>query len=75
MLLAPEDAELHDNEVRLHQALARLDDEARTAVVMHFMQGLSYEAMEVITHIKSSTLRSRVFYALRRLRAHLGETP
>jgi RNA polymerase sigma-70 factor (ECF subfamily) len=65
---------VREDEARLLRALDRLDDEPREAVVMRYVEELSYEAIEELTQVKTSTLRSRVFYALKSLRAHLKES-
>lgn len=58
---------------RLFEALRDLPDDLREAVVLRFVEELSYEEMETVLRAKSSTLRSRVHHALARLKARLGK--
>ena len=45
-----------------------LDEPSRTAVLLRYQQGFSYEEMAAICHEKAGTLQARVSRALRRLR-------
>jgi RNA polymerase sigma-70 factor (ECF subfamily) len=56
-------------------ALGALPGPMREAVVLRFIDELSYEEMEQIEGTNASTLRSRVHHALARLRAALEEVP
>jgi RNA polymerase sigma factor (sigma-70 family) len=51
--------------------LATLDEPARTAVLLRYQQGLTYEAMAEICGEKAGTLQARVSRALRKLRDRL----
>jgi RNA polymerase sigma-70 factor (ECF subfamily) len=52
----------------LAACIARLDEPARTSVLLRYQQGLSYEEMAVICDEKPGTLQARVARALHRLR-------
>lgn len=66
---------LDDEQLRaaLAVCLARLDEPARTGVLLRYQQGLSYEQMAVICGEKPGTLQARVARALRRLRVMIDE--
>jgi RNA polymerase sigma-70 factor, ECF subfamily len=66
----PDDEELH---ARVHAALGELPEPMREALVLRYSQGLSYEQMAAVAGANESTLRSRVFHAVRTLRRCLGE--
>jgi RNA polymerase sigma-70 factor (ECF subfamily) len=53
------------------EALASLPGPLREALVLRFAAGLDYAQMGAIAGASESTLRSRVFHGLRRLRARL----
>jgi len=69
---APSPTELID-ETRLREALlaslGELGERARTAVLLRYQQGFSFEEMAVICREKPDTLRARVARALPQLRA------
>jgi RNA polymerase sigma-70 factor (ECF subfamily) len=52
-------------------SLATLDEPARTAVLLRYQQGLTYEEMAEICGEKAGTLQARVSRALRKLRDRL----
>jgi len=52
----------------LRSSLDELGDAARTAVLLRYQQGFSFEEMAAICHEKAGTLAARVTRALRRLR-------
>lgn len=58
---------------RLQQALATLPDEQRIAVQLRLEQELSLEAIGEITGVGRETVKSRLRYALDRLRARLSQ--
>jgi RNA polymerase sigma-70 factor (ECF subfamily) len=60
---------------RLQAAVDALPAPMRDAVVLRFVEELSYEEMEKMQNTRSSTLRSRVHHALARLREALREAP
>jgi RNA polymerase sigma-70 factor (ECF subfamily) len=61
------------DDLRLEQALveclAQLDEPSRTAVVLRYQQGFTFEEMAAICNEKPGTLAARVSRALPRLRA------
>jgi RNA polymerase sigma-70 factor (ECF subfamily) len=57
---------------RVFEALGELPPAMREAVILRFVDELSYEEMEKILSASASTLRSRVFHALSKLKARLG---
>jgi RNA polymerase sigma-70 factor, ECF subfamily len=63
------------DDARLHAALAaavsELPDKTRSAVLLHFQQGFTFEEMSVICNEKPGTLSARVVRALRVLRASI----
>ncbi|HEX7842192.1 MAG TPA: sigma factor-like helix-turn-helix DNA-binding protein, partial [Kofleriaceae bacterium] len=68
---------------RLREALAislgELDDQVRTAILLRYQQGFTFEEMAEICGEKPGTLAARVARAMPRLRARieaiLGEVP
>ena len=58
---------------RVFQAVAELPPAMREAVILRFVDDLSYEEMETILAANVSTLRSRVHHALARLKERLGK--
>jgi RNA polymerase sigma-70 factor (ECF subfamily) len=60
---------------RLRAAVDALPAPLREAVVLRFVEELSYEEMAETQNTRASTLRSRVFHALSRLRSVLEEVP
>ena len=63
------------DEMRLREALMRsleqLDSRARTALLLHFQQGFTFQEMAVICREKPGTLAARIARALPRLRADI----
>lgn len=66
-------AEAHAIEARdaLDRAFARLGTEHRSVVVLHHYLGMSLEEIADVLGVPSGTARSRLHYALRRLRTAL----
>ena len=62
-------------ELRLHhalrEALAELDERSRSAVLLHYQQGFTFEDMAQICGEKPGTLSARVARAMPRLRASI----
>jgi RNA polymerase sigma-70 factor (ECF subfamily) len=54
-------------------ALERLDEEHRSALILHELHGLTYAEIAEIVSVPIGTVKSRVFNALRKLRALLQE--
>lgn len=57
----------------LTEALARLPDEQREAIVAIHLTGYSYAEFSARCGVPVATLRTRVFYGLRAIRGHLDE--
>ncbi|OJY26148.1 MAG: hypothetical protein BGO98_36880 [Myxococcales bacterium 68-20] len=58
---------------RVFKAVGELPESMREAVILRFVDDLSYEEMEAILAANASTLRSRVHHALARLKERLGK--
>lgn len=65
-------AEQHEQRQRLQQALDELPDEQREAVLLRLQQELSLEEIGRITGVGRETVKSRLRYALDKLRARLN---
>lgn len=53
---------------RLSRGIAKLSAQHKTALVMHVYQGLTYEEIGETLGIPTGTVKSRLFYAIRKLR-------
>lgn len=62
------------NRRALQDALAKLSDEHRDVVVLHEIEGLSYEEISVIVGIPEGTVKSRLHHAFLNLRRSLAIT-
>lgn len=60
---------------RVLRAVSDLPGPMREAVVLRFVDELSYDEMEAVLAASASTLRSRVHHALARLKERLGKEP
>ena len=70
---APDDALSRGEEARLLDAgLARLSDESRSLLVLHYMNGLSASEIARSLELPRSTVRDRLGRALQELRGTLG---
>jgi RNA polymerase sigma-70 factor, ECF subfamily len=58
---------------RVFLAVGELPEAMREAVILRFVEDLSYEEMEALLAANASTLRSRVHHALARLKERLGK--
>jgi RNA polymerase sigma factor (sigma-70 family) len=56
---------------RIHEELAHLSPEHREALLLRFMEDLSYEQIAEVTQSNVGTVRSRLYYAKRSLRQRL----
>jgi RNA polymerase sigma-70 factor (ECF subfamily) len=65
-------AEARDEAGRLHKALECLEEAERTLLVLHYLQGLSYQEMTEVLEEPSGTVKWRTSQALARLRDLLG---
>lgn len=57
---------------RLHRALAALPSEQKEAVVLRQFSGMSLDDIAAISAVPVETVKSRLRYAMRKLRAHLA---
>lgn len=55
------------------EAVGKLDDAHRNVVVLHELHGLTYAEIAEIVRVPVGTVKSRLFNAMRKLRAILGE--
>ena len=62
-----------ERQEHIFQALGELPPLMREAVILRFVDELSYEEMEAVLSANASTLRSRVHHALARLKDRLGK--
>ncbi|MCC7494520.1 MAG: sigma-70 family RNA polymerase sigma factor [Fimbriimonadaceae bacterium] len=63
-------AQLERDDIR--RALRSLSADHREAVVLHYYQGLSYKEIASVCGCTVGTVGSRIHYAVRHLRRHLG---
>lgn len=63
----------HERRERVFTAVSELPEPMREAVILRFVDELSYEEMEAVLSANASTLRSRVHHALARLKDRLGK--
>jgi RNA polymerase sigma-70 factor (ECF subfamily) len=64
----------NDETVSLHRALNRLKPAERDVVVLHYLQGLSYEEMAAVLSQPTGTVKWRTSQALEHLRNALEST-
>ena len=57
----------------LKGAMSKLDDEHRDVVILHEMEGFTYDECGVALNVPSGTVKSRLHYAFVRLRELLRE--
>src|SRR2546422_298407 len=65
---SPEDA------IAIHAALDRMTPEHREALILRFVEEMSYEQIAAVTGVSVGTVRSRLHYAKRALRHLLERT-
>lgn len=61
------------NRQALRQAMAGLTPEHREAVILHELDGLTYEEAAKIAGVPAGTIKSRLYYAFEQLRKSLTE--
>jgi RNA polymerase sigma-70 factor, ECF subfamily len=70
---SPEDQVLGRMEATMvWQAVDTLSDDHRSAIIMRFRQGLTYEEIAAVMEVPSGTVRSWVYHSLRALKRSLG---
>jgi RNA polymerase sigma-70 factor (ECF subfamily) len=65
------DAQLNELQQKLNEALMKLSDQHRLAVVLHDVQGLPHDEIAKIMECNVGTVRSRLFYARQQLQGLL----
>lgn len=68
-------AERHETRRVVLAAVDTLDDKHRTVVVLHYLSELALAEIAVIVGAPVGTVKSRLHYALRRLRTYLAAHP
>lgn len=71
----PEQAELSELRHAVIACVDSLGPKHRTVVVLHYLNGLNLAEIAQIVDCPVGTVKSRLHYALRRLRAHLSAHP
>jgi len=66
------DLEAWETRRLLQEALDELPDEQREAIVMREFQGLSTAEIAAIVGVPTATVRTRIFYGLKKLQARLS---
>ena len=67
-----EEADAGDRRRLLRQALARLDGETRELLELAVLQQLPYKEIGAMLNLPLGTVKSRVYYSLRRMREMLA---
>lgn len=67
------EVKLAELQEKLNEALQKLSEAHRLAVILHDVQGLSHEEIGQIMGCNTGTVRSRLFYARQQLQAHLSD--
>jgi RNA polymerase sigma factor (sigma-70 family) len=60
---------------QLHKAIASLPSEQKEALVLQQFNDMSLEEIALISEVSVETIKSRLRYAMRKLRLHLHATP
>lgn len=67
------DAQLNELQEKLNEALMKLSDQHRLAVVLHDVQGMPHDEIAKIMNCNVGTVRSRLFYARQQMQGLLAE--
>jgi RNA polymerase sigma factor (sigma-70 family) len=67
------DANLHELQQRLNEAMQKLSEEHRAVVTMHDIQGMPHDDIAQVLNVNPGTVRSRLFYARQQLQAWLSD--
>jgi RNA polymerase sigma-70 factor (ECF subfamily) len=70
-LAASEEADPFGDAAQVHHALSRISLDHREVLTLHFLEDLSLDQMAEVLGIPSGTVKSRLYYAKRALRAVL----
>jgi RNA polymerase sigma-70 factor (ECF subfamily) len=66
---------MRERQHRVHQALSRLPEAMREALLMRYGEDLRYDEMSEVLGAQESTLRSRVHHGLKLLKRQLEKNP
>jgi len=66
-----EDFEMRENQELVSKALMKISQKLREVVVLKFFNGMTYEEIAQVLDIPAGTVKSRLHYALSKLRDHL----
>jgi len=66
-----EDNEMRENQVMISHALSKISQKLREVVVLKFYNGMTYEEIAQVLDIPAGTVKSRLHYALNKLKDHL----
>lgn len=66
-----EDLEMRENQAVITWALMKISHKLREVVVLKFFNGMTYEEIAQVLDIPAGTVKSRLHYALSKLREHL----
>jgi RNA polymerase sigma-70 factor (ECF subfamily) len=66
-----EDLEMRENQAVITRALMKISQKLREVVVLKFFNGMTYEEIAQVLDIPAGTVKSRLHYALSKLREHL----
>ena len=70
----PDDAAFEEEEIAaVHAALAELPCDQREAIVLRFVEGMSYEEIAAATRTPLGTVRSRLYYGKQALRKRIAK--
>ncbi|HEX2972237.1 MAG TPA: RNA polymerase sigma factor [Tepidisphaeraceae bacterium] len=61
----------YDDALYVHESLAHLSVEHREVLVLHFLEGMCVQEIAAVVDVPAGTIRSRLYYAKRALRAIL----
>ena len=67
------EANIHELQKRLNEALMQLSEDHRAVVTMFDIQGMPHAEISKILGVSEGTVRSRLFYAHRQLQTYLQE--
>ncbi|MGE5611247.1 MAG: RNA polymerase sigma factor [Bacillota bacterium] len=63
----------YDEALYIHESLAHLSLEHREVLVLHFLEGMSVPEIAAVVDVPSGTIKSRLYYAKRALRAVMAK--
>ena len=66
-----EDLEMRENQEIISKALMKISQKLREVVVLKFFNGMTYEEIAQVLDVPAGTVKSRLHYALSKLRGYL----